>query len=646
MILQHALDFRPFDQAVGNDVTERYVFGRRSYHHKLVTKLVGDSAALRFRMRLASCKSLLRVEERVWKVISRSGDGFGLGLEGGSDYLAPSRRPPVWQLVNKTSSRGNLIIWQVSQLEKPSGLELGAPWRVLIRADLSCNEADKMARDLPLRPRLATLLGRLTDTCYSDDVHRCDDMLSQLSGRRVQQEERHARDLIRIICYHKLSLRYFNWVERNLSRFPQISPTLHCTQARRRTLADSAAVVPRRSGVDHLYLKVARDARLSALSHSLRRGPHVVFILEVGAVWNVLGDLCCSGKGSADDDDIPTWSMEKYELLSVSEVRATKCLSACAAASFMLSRSLRLTLQLYLQLSALAHAKETRDSDIQRKVFQSWDTESVLRNLGAHTTPVSSLRADPSSSPRARTARSAAWRNKSQLKKLPGTATPRQRETECERRSEEKNLRPPGKLTLLFTRLPSGLRLYLSSVSVRDSIHLPGSAARVAVISKPLTCRAQLTSSLSDRHTQGFPPGCVSSGIKGRWKREIPEKTRWPATSSNTIPTCENPGAAPLGIGYYEKNKYDNWREMLWLYEALWWNVAGCVTWFVILTSSATRDGSTACRKYCAVRERVGWGWLLKRGRKGGEGGGFDVTHFLSPPLLAPWRACFRPEER
>ncbi|KAJ8898341.1 hypothetical protein PR048_003701 [Dryococelus australis] len=32
--------------------------------------------------------------------------------------------------------------------------------------------------------------------------------------------------------------------------------------------------------------------------------------------------------------------------------------------------------------------------------------------------------------------------------------------------------------------------------------------------------------------------------MQGRGKREIPEKTRRPAASPSTIPTCENPGVA------------------------------------------------------------------------------------------------------
>ncbi|KAJ8895320.1 hypothetical protein PR048_000645 [Dryococelus australis] len=39
-----------------------------------------------------------------------------------------------------------------------------------------------------------------------------------------------------------------------------------------------------------------------------------------------------------------------------------------------------------------------------------------------------------------------------------------------------------------------------------------------------------------------------NTGIKEREKRELPEKTRRPAASSDTIPTCENPGANPPGI--------------------------------------------------------------------------------------------------
>ncbi|KAJ8883013.1 hypothetical protein PR048_014852 [Dryococelus australis] len=40
----------------------------------------------------------------------------------------------------------------------------------------------------------------------------------------------------------------------------------------------------------------------------------------------------------------------------------------------------------------------------------------------------------------------------------------------------------------------------------------------------------------------------ASAGVQERGKREIPEKTRRPAASSCTIPTCENPGAIPLGM--------------------------------------------------------------------------------------------------
>ncbi|KAJ8867451.1 hypothetical protein PR048_031253 [Dryococelus australis] len=38
-----------------------------------------------------------------------------------------------------------------------------------------------------------------------------------------------------------------------------------------------------------------------------------------------------------------------------------------------------------------------------------------------------------------------------------------------------------------------------------------------------------------------------NAGMQGRGKREIPEKTRRPAASSVTIPTCEKPGATPPG---------------------------------------------------------------------------------------------------
>ncbi|KAJ8871386.1 hypothetical protein PR048_027703 [Dryococelus australis] len=42
--------------------------------------------------------------------------------------------------------------------------------------------------------------------------------------------------------------------------------------------------------------------------------------------------------------------------------------------------------------------------------------------------------------------------------------------------------------------------------------------------------------------------GEAIAGMRGRGKREISEKTRRPAEKSDTIPTCENPGATPPGI--------------------------------------------------------------------------------------------------
>ncbi|KAJ8894520.1 hypothetical protein PR048_007177 [Dryococelus australis] len=40
----------------------------------------------------------------------------------------------------------------------------------------------------------------------------------------------------------------------------------------------------------------------------------------------------------------------------------------------------------------------------------------------------------------------------------------------------------------------------------------------------------------------------ASAGMKGRGKRKTPEETRRPAASSDTIPTCEDPGGTPPGI--------------------------------------------------------------------------------------------------
>ncbi|KAJ8882734.1 hypothetical protein PR048_014547 [Dryococelus australis] len=41
---------------------------------------------------------------------------------------------------------------------------------------------------------------------------------------------------------------------------------------------------------------------------------------------------------------------------------------------------------------------------------------------------------------------------------------------------------------------------------------------------------------------------CMTAGIQGRGKRDIPEKIRRPAASSGTITTCENPGVTRTGV--------------------------------------------------------------------------------------------------
>ncbi|KAJ8867240.1 hypothetical protein PR048_031039 [Dryococelus australis] len=52
---------------------------------------------------------------------------------------------------------------------------------------------------------------------------------------------------------------------------------------------------------------------------------------------------------------------------------------------------------------------------------------------------------------------------------------------------------------------------------------------------------------------RGMPPLADGSTSNEKWnkkqgKREIPEKTRDQRASSDTIPTCENPGVTPVGI--------------------------------------------------------------------------------------------------
>ncbi|KAJ8890736.1 hypothetical protein PR048_010245 [Dryococelus australis] len=51
---KYALNFRPLDHVAGNNVTKRRVFGRGTHHHKLVTKLASDCAALRNQDEVAS----------------------------------------------------------------------------------------------------------------------------------------------------------------------------------------------------------------------------------------------------------------------------------------------------------------------------------------------------------------------------------------------------------------------------------------------------------------------------------------------------------------------------------------------------------------------------------------------------------------
>ncbi|KAJ8870160.1 hypothetical protein PR048_029173 [Dryococelus australis] len=69
------------------------------------------------------------------------------------------------------------------------------------------------------------------------------------------------------------------------------SPTLHCTQARSRTLADRCNR-PSSLRNRQLLLKVARDAKLSDLNHTHSKGPHVTFILEVGASCDKFIGVC------------------------------------------------------------------------------------------------------------------------------------------------------------------------------------------------------------------------------------------------------------------------------------------------------------------------------------------------------------------
>ncbi|KAJ8893493.1 hypothetical protein PR048_006091 [Dryococelus australis] len=69
-----------------------------------------------------------------------------------------------------------------------------------------------------------------------------------------------------------------------------------------------------------------------------------------------------------------------------------------------------------------------------------------------------------------------------------------------------------------------------------------------AIYSPQSPSSALKTSLLRAAQSSSLTHSWSSTGMQTRGKLEIPEKTRRPAASSGTIPTCKNPGASPSGI--------------------------------------------------------------------------------------------------
>ncbi|KAJ8878405.1 hypothetical protein PR048_018983 [Dryococelus australis] len=90
--------------------------------------------------------------------------------------------------------------------------------------------------------------------------------------------------------------------------------------------------------------------------------------------------------------------------------------------------------------------------------------------------------------------------------------------------------------------------------------------------------------------------GPAMTGWRGKW--EIPEKTRQPVTSSDTIPTCENPKATLLGVE--PANSYGTSPEAVGHNDARSSGLAAIWT-------DVTRNKSSACESTSkAGDERVG----------------------------------------
>ncbi|KAJ8895232.1 hypothetical protein PR048_000557 [Dryococelus australis] len=94
--------------------------------------------------------------------------------------------------------------------------------------------------------------------------------------------------------------------------------------------------------------------------------------------------------------------------------------------------------------------------------------------------------------------------------------------------------------TVPFDNVKAGWRQQLQLAPSGDSLVISAPAAML-----PSRRRSLLASLVGEPRASLLLRIWSGAGIKGRGKREIPEKTRRPTASSGTIPTCENPVTRP-----------------------------------------------------------------------------------------------------
>ncbi|KAJ8890236.1 hypothetical protein PR048_009744 [Dryococelus australis] len=118
----------------------------------------------------------------------------------------------------------------------------------------------------------------------------------------------------------------------------------------------------------------------------------------------------------------------------------------------------------------------------------------------------------------------------------------------------------PPSLTSSNTPLrhPHAAVTFTSHHSVREDVHHTANPGRLTACPSTMTRRSSssVETWLKIKPRDGKLAECSggigekwsSTGMRGRGKRDIPEKTHRPAASSGTIPTCENPGVSWSGI--------------------------------------------------------------------------------------------------